>query len=241
MPTMTDYESLRVDDSKLRPGLRLDTLMESRLPELSDAEIDEVIAQTLNEQKDEERAAASAAVTQAVARAEAPPLRRAATTASAKRGRGVPVEQTHAAFEEIDPPRDTGRPRAVRKGWLGRVLIAASAIAVFYTWPWIVPTLIIGAIWLALIAFIFVGAERIAAAMLWFYRWLDDRAPRRAERLRAGADGLAIRLDALFDRLPGRWTEGLYMPDFSREALLDDSNDEGPDPFDRLAAQARHG
>ncbi|MDX1786328.1 MAG: hypothetical protein R3210_09395 [Roseovarius sp.] len=240
MSPTDEYETLRIDMRKLRPGLMLDPLTEAPRPELTDAEIHEAIAEALQEQDPQAVAAARDAVTQAVARGGPPP-----SMPQSDRS-GAAAARSHAAFEPISAADDTetgGRQerRALREGWLGRVMIALSAVVVFYTWPWIVPTLIIGAIWLSLIAFIFIGAERIAACALWFYRWLDARAPSRAERLRATADSLAVRLDALFDRLPGRWSEGLYMPDFSREALIDEVDEDAPDPFDRLAAQAHHG
>ncbi len=251
MSPTDNYETLRVDTRKLRPGLRLDPLIESPLPDLTDAEISDMIAQTLIEQDAEDSATALEAVTQAVACGAPSSMACADTdTAAGPQGTTAPYGRSHAAFETIAAPEETDSetgtrrrrgPRGLRQGWLGRVLIGLSALVVFYTWPWIIPTLIIGAIWLGLIVFIFVGMERIAAGVLWFYRWLEGRAPRRAERLRAGADRLAVRLDSLFDRLPGRWTEGLYMPDFSREALIDDDKDDAPDPFDRLAGQSHHG
>ncbi len=83
------------------------------------------------------------------------------------------------------------------------------------------------------------GAGRMAVALAGVFHRLHARSPDRAERFRAGVDRVATALDALLDRLLERWTTALYMPDFSREALLGDMPDSRPDPFVRLAAEAR--
>ncbi|PIE08599.1 MAG: hypothetical protein CSA73_01480, partial [Rhodobacterales bacterium] len=61
------------------------------------------------------------------------------------------------------------------------------------------------------------------------------RDPDRAEALRARAAGLSARLARLLERLPNRWTQGLYLPTF--EEPSPDVYEDDTDPFERLVAQ----
>jgi hypothetical protein len=46
------------------------------------------------------------------------------------------------------------------------------------------------------------------------------------------------RIDVVLDKLPERWTEGIYLPDIDGSETQAVSDDQ-PDPFDRLTEQAR--
>ena len=52
------------------------------------------------------------------------------------------------------------------------------------------------------------------------------------------AEAMAVRIDAALDRMPGKWADGVHVPDFSRP---DPAEADRPDPFERLAKEAQGG
>jgi len=230
-----EISGLYVDPRDVRPGLRLQPL-QTRPEPVSEAEVDRIIAQTLAKSRQED---ARAALPQVVDQEELLGLagrnarRDAATREAANIRRAQSAARVMPKIEDL-----TGR--RVAGPWQKRVLIAAPIVLVVIWKPWLILGLVIVVCWLVIAAFAALGGARVAEGSIRFYVWLDARNPERAERMRDRADRLAMRLDALLDRLPERWTEGLYMPDFSRASLMGDGLDGRPDPFDRIAAEARH-
>lgn len=214
------------DKSRLRPGLKLDP-MESPVITLSDNEVDCMIAETVAMNQDTR--APSNPRAQRRARAEDAAIN-ASVEACAWAASASANEKT------IAPPRRRPSGRAKL-----RALGIAAVLGTVFIWPWAIPLVLLGLVWLALVLFIFVGGERLYVAFAAVYRWLNRLAPERAERFRVRLDGLALRCDALLDRLPGRWTDGVHLPDFSREAMNDPSETDWPEPFERIAAEVRRG
>lgn len=222
----------------LRPGLRLDPL-ESAGREISEAETEAVIRQVLCENAPPRsgRATGRAALPDLApqeelsARKAARAARQAREAAAAPAAAAPPVEDLR--------PEPAARPRPAARKLLRRALPWVALGAVVWLWPWAIPIALFVAFWVVLIVCATVGSDWIGRGTLRLYRWLEARNPDRAERLRVRADAVALRLDGLLDRLPDRWTEGLYLPDFSRAALSPDTLDDRPDPFDRIAAEAR--
>lgn len=239
MPFSNDLTSPEVDPRALRPGLRLSPLQPTAA-KVTEAEIDHVIAQTLQQNRQIEARAAMPEIAgqdellglagrnarRDAARQGEADARLSAATRSTRRPAAPPVEDL------------TGRRRPSR-ATLRRVALIAAAVGFIYMWPWFIPLTLFVAFWVVLIVCAMGAGERIGDVMIRGYLWLDARNPDRAERLRQRADRAAMRIDALLDRLPDRWTEGLYMPDLSRAALIPQEFDDRPDPFDRIAAEAQ--
>jgi len=223
-----------VDPRNVRPGLRLKPL-QSRPEPVSDAEIDDVIAKTLAKSRQlEARAALPEVVDQdtLLGLSGRNARREVATRDAAETRRAQSAACVAPRVEDL-----TGRRMAGL--WRRRLLIAAPFALVMVWKPWLIPGLLILCFGIVIALFAVLGSERLSDAFIRFYLWLNLRNPERAERVRDRADRLAMRLDALLDRLPERWTDGLYMPDFSRASLTGETLDARPDPFDRIAAEAR--
>ncbi|WP_324755146.1 hypothetical protein [Roseovarius sp. Pro17] len=219
------------------------TPLRSQKVVLTEAEVDKVIARTLFEER------------QVVARAALPAIasQEELSGHSGRNARRSALEDSAAAARldavaaQHNPPPPqvedlTGRnPRitAQRVLWLCRRTLPFAALGAMWAWPWLLPAALVAAIVLPLGCVIALGSDGVANALTRAFHWTNARWPDRAERLRRRMDRFATRMDGVLDRLPERWTIGLYMPDFSREALLPHEDAGAPDPFERLRAEAR--
>ncbi|MHA7852363.1 hypothetical protein [Roseovarius sp.] len=114
----------------------------------------------------------------------------------------------------------------------------AMGFALLVIWkPGLVLAVIGVPIVLALIAYLTVGHERVAEISAESWRKFQLRRPKRAEALRAKADALALKWDMLLDHLPESWADRLALPDLSGSNGT--SLKDAPDPFERLAREAR--
>lgn len=114
------------------------------------------------------------------------------------------------------------------------IVLAILAALVLYR-PLLVPLIALLLIWVVLIAYLTLGPDRWGEILGGAWRRLHERRPELAERVRQRADRFAERFDRFLDLLPEAWAERLALPDFSPEP----EDDDRPDPFDRLAAEAR--
>ncbi|QFT91841.1 hypothetical protein FIU86_03240 [Roseovarius sp. THAF9] len=112
---------------------------------------------------------------------------------------------------------------------------AVVAALVLYR-PLMVPLVALLLVWLVLIAYLTLGPDRWGEIIGGAWQRLHARKPELAERIRQRADRFAEKFDRVLDWLPDSWAERLALPDFSG---ADQSDDDRPDPFDRLAAEAR--
>jgi hypothetical protein len=230
-----ELRHLRTGKHAKRFDLKLDPL-ESPAINISDAEIDALIADTLAvNQSQQVETATTPAKTPQGARAK---RRVAADNQAVHSHVETFAEDVSAQVPDEVPARRKTRPSGKAKV---RALGIAAVIAVAFVWPWAIPLAILGVIWLVLVLFIFVGWDRMMAGLVGVYHLLEARWPSSAERYRAALDRMALRMDGLLDRLPERWSEGVYMPDFSRENLVPGAGADWPEPFDRIAAQVRQG
>lgn len=117
------------------------------------------------------------------------------------------------------------------------VLWALFAALVLYR-PLLVPLIVLLLIWVVVIAYLTVGPDRWGEIISAGWHRLHARRPEMAERLRARADVFAERFDHVLDWLPESWADRLALPDFSGTSHHQDN---APDPFDRLAGEARQG
>jgi hypothetical protein len=131
--------------------------------------------------------------------------------------------------------RMVGLARGLR---FGRGSVMAMGFALLVIWkPGLVLAVIGVPIVLALIAYLTVGHERVAEISAESWRKFQLRRPKRAEALRAKADALALKWDMLLDHLPESWADRLALPDLSGSNGT--SLKDAPDPFERLAREAR--
>lgn len=239
MTVSHDMQSMQAYSRALRPGLHLEPL-ESSGQAVSDEETDAIIRQILTESAPPRRRG----VLPRAGRDKLPDiapqeelLRRPPTPRQAR----AETQGAEAPAPALDPvlyPAETRAPRD--RARLIRRLAALAVLGGFvWMWPWAIPLTLFVMLWIAVIVCATVGSDWIGRSVLRAWLWLDGRDPARAERLRARADALALRLDRVLDRLPERWTAGLYLPDFSRAALVPGEAEERPDPFARIAAEAR--
>lgn len=231
-----EINGLYVDPRDVRPGLRLKPL-QSRSARVSEEEIDHVIAKTLasSRQQDARAALPNVADQDSLLGLAGRNARRDAAAREAAEGR------RSESAARVAPKVEDLTGRRVPSVWRRRLLIAAPFVLIMLWKPWLIPGVILVTFWGAVALLAVLGGERLSEMFVRFYLWLNQRNPARAERVRDRADRLAMRLDALLDRLPEGWTEGLYMPDFSRASLTGEALDDRPDPFDRIAAEAQRG
>ncbi len=177
-------------------------------------------------------------------------------TAPAKTARRLPwrKQSKPAVTTPQKPAREERAPvscGATRRPSLGRFLsalprpriarwhvIAGAVLLLCILRPWLLPAIFFISLWVLLIAYLTLGPDRMAEFVSVGWHRLRARRPALAENLRRRADALALRLDALLDRLPEKWTAGLYLPDLSAP---EDPDTTRPDPFDRLAREVRRG
>jgi len=105
--------------------------------------------------------------------------------------------------------------------------------------PWLIPGLVFLTILFAVIAYFTIGPDRVAELTATAWEKLSKRFPERSERILGKIQRGADRLDGWLARLPDRWTDGFYLPDFGRSAGTDTAADGRDDPFERLAAERK--
>lgn len=123
----------------------------------------------------------------------------------------------------------TYRPTRKHIAW------AVIAALVLYR-PLMLPLIALLLVWLVVIAYLTLGPDRWGEILGGAWQRLHARRPDLAERLRVKADRFAEKFDRVLDRLPEAWADRLALPDFS---TLGQEEDDRPDPFERLSAEAR--
>ena len=212
-------------------------------PEEADATADELIRMLMVDQKRDINRGALPALEQGEGEVTAKPIRhprRLFRKGAAKTG-GKPARQRGIIGRKLreklkrpvgDVLARVRNYRPTRK----HVFFAVIAVIVCLR-PWLIPITLFIAFWVFLIAYLTLGPDRVAELVVGGWRRLHARRPELAENIRKRAEAMAIRIDAVLDRLPGKWTDGLYVPDFSQP---EHNAEERPDPFDRLAKEAQH-
>ncbi len=231
----------------LLPGMRL-TPLQSQPTKVTEAEIDHVIARVLVENRQIEARAALPEIAhqdELTGLAGRNARREAARNDDAETCREVEARWSSCMPERARPAEIedlTGRTKPALLGkWPLRFAALVAVISVVTLAPWAIPLILLAAVVLTVAVVVALGSDGVANLLTRVFHWKNARHPDRAERFRARVDRVATVMDAALDRLPERWTTGLYMPDFSREALLQDMDEGRPDPFDRIATEARQG
>ncbi len=154
-----------------------------------------------------------------------------------------PAAEMPEALAQAPAPMRSARRDFRLPAWLGSVRptrrqIGLAAIMLVAIWrPWLIPLTVLTAGLVVVICYLTLGHDRCAELCVAGWQRFAARWPGRAEALRRRADAMALKWDAVLDRLPEAWADRLALPDLSGrgQGLPDDA----PDPFDRLAAQAR--
>lgn len=152
---------------------------------------------------------------------------------------------------DIETPKDKPKKKKIKRsresggidGLKARILayrptkkhifLAALALVMVLR-PWLIPGLLFVTFWVALIAWLTLGPDRVTEMLQNGWERLSRRRPQLAERLRGRADVFALKFDALLDKLPEKWAEKLALPDLSSPVAQDADLDAQPDPFERL-------
>lgn len=124
--------------------------------------------------------------------------------------------------------RSAAKTRPRRKMALSRLKVPSvlcrfsprwGAIAVLFACAILYPALIVLPIFATLFvvigAFVLFGSERVWDRVGQGLARLETRSPRKTARLMARLDAFAVRWDAILDRFPEGWVDGLYLPDFA--------------------------
>ncbi|MCJ7874994.1 hypothetical protein [Phaeobacter sp. J2-8] len=167
----------------------------------------------------------------------------------------LPQAEASAPTDAMDPPaKRRNRPHAgprregvmaimghirrfLRRPDAPRTLALGALVIVVLVRPWLVVAVGLLALLTAAVVYFSLGPDRVCDLVVSWYTRLRERDPDRAEAIRQRASDASARFAKLLDRLPASWTQGIYIPDFEPDTeLLDDTR---PDPFDRLAAEAR--
>ena len=120
-----------------------------------------------------------------------------------------------------------------------RVLAIALIAAVTVAHPLFTLALLLVAGMVAAITYFSVGPEAVDAFIIRRFQRLKARDPAKAEQLYSRAVRGIDLLNKGIDRLPERWTQGLYLPDLNPEQTPPEKMRE--DPFARLEAVPKAG
>ncbi len=147
---------------------------------------------------------------------------------------------------QIKSPRQQGRSKQRSKRRLKvslklpryrptvRQVALATGILVMVVKPWLLPILLVLVLAILLVSYWTLGHDRSVEvgvrAMEVFRKYCPELAARVEGRARNGLR----RVNAMVEKLPEKWTEGLYLPDL--EPAPDKPEKMQNDPFDRLTA-----
>ena len=151
--------------------------------------------------------------------------------------RAQPQVIKQAVAQKVSPAVKVARKaKGYQPRWSHNLLILSLAVLIYSPLGVVSSVALIVAGGLAV--FWLVGAARLSAVGRVVFGLLHRVSPAQADRLVGWANRLSDRMQSLVNRLPTRWTQGLYMPSFSNEAEAELDHVE---PFDRLVAQRRGG
>ena len=242
-PAQSPHLPHSAQELKGKPGIALD------MPEDVDLSADTLIRKVMVAQKREANQDVLPDILPSDDAAETKPIRHPRKLFKLRRKdrSETPKPKTPKPKGAVKPNQDA--PKARPPAWLKPVVKSVAnfrptpkqmffvAVAViFYLRPWLIPITFLLTFLTVLIGYLSLGPDRVAELVVTNWRRLHARKPEFAENLRARAEAMAIRIDAFLDRLPEKWTDGLYVPDFSRS---DQKDADLPDPFERLAREAQ--
>lgn len=153
-------------------------------------------------------------------------------------GSAAPQETTEAVQASETQSVGTALVARLRQYHPSRKLSVFIAIVAVMIWrPWLLPGLLFLTLWIALIVYLTVGPDRLAELITPLRARLAARYPDKAAEIRRRAQIGADRVEALLEKLPARWREGIYLPDLGRSGDDIAGLESRPDPFERLTAE----
>lgn len=123
-------------------------------------------------------------------------------------------------------------PKMSRQGLLAlryhitpmRAALIGALVAVFI-WPAFMILMLVLALFIVALPFLILGPEGVWDKLGQVVRWYCVRHPARKDAVYDTLDALALRWDAVLDRLPEDFTDGFYMPDFANLEDVQDQHD----------------
>lgn len=149
----------------------------------------------------------------------------------------TPTPVGHAAAQTMN--RVAGAKRKIggyRPRWSHNLAILMLAAFVYSTLGTAMAVALVLAV--ALILYWSFGPDRFTAGLAAMYRGYHRISPVGAAALQDWGNRCSARAQRLADRLPERYTQGLYLPTFGDE---DEADLDAVEPFDRLVQQRRSG
>jgi hypothetical protein len=116
-----------------------------------------------------------------------------------------------------------------------RILAILMLCVIVVIMPWFVLSLVLLGVLIALIIYFSLGPDKVGALVAAWHTCLRQRDPNKAEDTRRRAALWSKRISAVVDRLPEKWTAGLYLPEFEEASELPEKMK--TDPIDRLHVQ----
>lgn len=157
------------------------------------------------------------------------------------------------AFPELEPPVEAPvgrRARAAGPGRRGlrpalpglRHVVLCAGLVFLLVYPLVAAAVMLLPLCTGIVVYLTLGPDRSAETLAALWEILARRRPALARSLQQHGDALALKYDALLDRVPGRWADALARRDLARAPRCHPP-DAGPDPFDRLRqpAEGRRG
>lgn len=158
-----------------------------------------------------------------------------ASAEDGERLRSRPANPTSISFNVICGALMDLAMRFLRRPDAPRLLAIAVLAALISLAPMAILMLCTLAVLTTLAAYRLLGSDRASKLGWAWYARARQRDPEKAETIRRRAAYLSTCASGLLDRLPSRWTAGLYLPDFEEPRPLPEKMN--TDPFDRLAAE----
>ncbi|MFA3916243.1 hypothetical protein [Ruegeria hyattellae] len=116
-----------------------------------------------------------------------------------------------------------------------RILSVLLLLVLLVLQPGVVVFLFLIAVLIGFVLYFSFGPDRAQDWVRNRYLGLRERDPDGAERIRRRAAVASKKLSEIVEKLPERWTAGLYLPDFEEPEELPEKFK--TDPFERLANQ----
>ncbi len=152
------------------------------------------------------------------------------------------------AFPELEPPVEA--PVARRRSRAGsgrralrsalprpRHILLLGAVVLVFLYPLAAAAVVVLPLCIGFVVYLTLGPDRSAEGLAALWNLIDRRRPTLALSLQQRGNALALKFDALVDRLPEPWADALARPDLA-QTIRGIPTDTGPDPFDRLTPPA---
>lgn len=106
----------------------------------------------------------------------------------------------------------------IRKEITPRRLSVLVMFITFLIRPWFLPTVLLLVLLLAVFVALLLGPDRIKHYSEVLWKGFERRRPEKAAELRLKAMRRLNRMQKRLDKLPARWTQGLYLPQMQSDA-----------------------